>query len=170
MSKNKPVKSSIPVGLPQSKLATSRDSINERLTPIRAMVIFWLPVVSFMILIFIGSGLNGIRLHRLLGGPSMILSVLHAIEFGLLAILIYRVLHVYLKWRFLYLSLVCFSLTVGYGVIDELRQSLAPFRDSNPFDVLANGIGAGLALSGLWGFERLKRLSTELRIVDSDVE
>ena len=55
------------------------------------------------------------------------------------------------------------SATIGYAVVDELHQRWVPGRDSTPFDVLTDGIGAASVLwivrylgtsnaseSGLW--------------------
>jgi VanZ family protein len=71
-------------------------------------------------------------------------SAAHAFIFGVLAILWARVLggrrHAFL---------FAFLLTVLYALSDEFHQAFVPGRYPDPWDLLADGLGAVLALA-LW--------------------
>jgi VanZ family protein len=45
-------------------------------------------------------------------------------------------------------SVYAFVFAVLYGVSDELHQSFVPGRDPDVFDLMVDGIGAGIALAG----------------------
>ena len=73
--------------------------------------------------------------------------LVHAVAFGILALLIYG------SSRRLLLSLVLTSL---YGLSDEIHQSFVAGRTADLFDWLSDTVGAALAL-GAWAFYRQKK-------------
>jgi VanZ family protein len=44
------------------------------------------------------------------------------------------------------------AVSVGYGVTDELHQSLVPGRTADPWDLFADATGACLGLLGCWAW------------------
>ena len=74
---------------------------------------------------------------------------LHAIEYGILALLLLRQLYgsgrIVRLGRALTLS---FLISVGYGISDEWHQSFVPQRQTDFRDGLADSVGAALFLAG----------------------
>lgn len=70
---------------------------------------------------------------------------LHAIEYGVLGFLIALSLHKSPERQ--RTILLATALSILYGIGEELHQYFVPFRTADPFDVLADGIGA---LIGGW--------------------
>ena len=56
--------------------------------------------------------------------------VVHPVEFGVLAILVYRLLGSYssIRWRYVLVGSLLFA--IGYGLLDEFHQSFVPGRSS----------------------------------------
>ena len=109
----------------------------------------WLPLLAWMGLIFFLSDQPDLP-HPELGWADLALSnVAHALVFGVLAGLWMRVLdgrrHAWL---------VALLLTMLYALSDEFHQWFVPGRSADPWDLLADGAGAVLALL-LW--HRLRR-------------
>ena len=103
---------------------------------------YWGPVLAYAFLIFFLSSQStpSQYIPGLLQGISD--KILHALEYGLLAILLYRALThtIDTKWP---MTLSIF-MALGYGLSDEIHQWFVPQRESDIFDVLADGFGASL--------------------------
>lgn len=139
--------------------------------------VYWLPAVTWMVLIFIGSTglLAESRTSRFIAPllywlvPGMaeetvdrivfaIRKGAHAVEYGLLAVLVHSALGATFRWvprvwswpRAGWALLIC----AGYAVSDEIHQAFVPTRFGNPVDVLIDTVGAGAALLGLWAVWR----------------
>lgn len=86
----------------------------------------------------------------------------HMTEFGLLYMLTYKTLFE-AKLKALdnskILPLTSFVLTVGYAALDEWHQSFVPGRSSQFTDVLVDATGTLIALSLVWGWQRLRQMS-----------
>jgi VanZ family protein len=132
----------------------------------RSLTILWLPVVVWMILIFIASAdtESGYRGSRILApiirwfvpdiDPlSLQKTVLfarkgvHFVTFGILAALVFRALsagagkacratNAWTAW----------GITVVYAISDEVHQSFVPSRVGAPLDVVIDALGAGFTL------------------------
>ena len=116
---------------------------------------YWVPAVLYAGIIFYLSA----QPHPEEQLPSFLLKdvsdkVLHAVEYGILALLCYRAF----RWaagpavarQAVVLAIVTASV---YGVTDEVHQFFVPFRESSWLDWLADTIGAAIgALS--WRFIR----------------
>ena len=112
---------------------------------------YWLPVVLYAGAIFYLSD----QPHPQEKLPSFLFEefsdkVLHAVEYGILALLCYRAF----RWasgpavarKAVLLAIVTASV---YGMTDEAHQAFCPFRESGWQDWLADTIGAAIgALSG----------------------
>ena len=104
--------------------------------------IYWLPLVLYVIVIFILAIIPVTsKLNVLSYNSSMY--VLHAFEFFVLAVLIFR-LFSYFKLEYPYLfTLVLVALL---GLLTETVQLLISYRSFNPFDLLADIIGGSFIL------------------------
>ena len=119
---------------PSSRLSLSQRSVR--------LLWYWGPVVAYAFLIFFLSAQS--TPSRYIPGFFYGLSdkALHAIEYGLLAILLYRAFKhtVNTGWT---IGLSIFS-AMAYGVSDELHQWFVPHREADIFDLVADGFGATL--------------------------
>ena len=104
-------------------------------------IFFW--PFALMACLFYASGQSS------LGPPSLnfILptdKVGHFLIFGLLATLIMRIPKIYLlRWRG---ALASVLIVIAYGAVDEWRQSFTPEREAEPYDLIANALGACIAV------------------------
>ena len=104
--------------------------------------IYWLPLVLYVIVIFILAIIPVTsKLNVLSYNSSMY--VLHAFEFFVLAVLIFR-LFSYFKLEYPYLFTLV--LVVLLGLLTETVQLLISYRSFNPFDLLADIIGGSFIL------------------------
>ncbi len=115
----------------------------------RVPVLFWYwgPVVLYAGLIFFLSAQS----HPGRYVPSFLFGigdkVLHAVEYGILAVLLYRAIKHTISTRWA-MSLAIVS-AMAYGITDELHQWFVPHRQADLLDLLANTIGATF-LVALW--------------------
>lgn len=107
----------------------------------------WAPPLALMALIFylsaqpdLSSGLGTIDLV----GRKFV----HAAEFGLLALLWWRVLRPTSNQKRAVLA--AFAIAVAYAATDELHQTFVDGRHGSPVDVLIDSAGAGLAALLAW--------------------
>jgi len=110
----------------------------------RPILYLWLPLLAWMGLIF-GLSAQPDLPHPDIGWADLVLSNgAHAFVFGVLAGLWMRALggrrHAWL---------VALLLTMLYALSDEFHQLFVPGRCADPWDLLADGVGAVLALA-LW--------------------
>jgi VanZ family protein len=112
---------------------------------------YWAPVVGYAGLIFSLSALSHPEEHL----PSFVIKgvsdkVLHAVEFGMLALLCYRAF----RWaavpvvarQAVVLAIVTASV---FGLTDEVHQLFVPLREASWQDWLADTVGATLAAVGV---------------------
>lgn len=77
--------------------------------------------------------------------------LLHGVEFGILALLVFRQLYLPTRIRNLYSALlIAFLIASGYGALDEWHQSFIPGRHMDIRDWIADSLGAFMALLGAW--------------------
>ena len=112
----------------------------------RPILYLWMPLLVWMGLIFYLSAQPDLP-HPDTGWLGLALSSgAHAFVFGVLAVLWVRVL----GGRRHALP-VAFALTMLYALSDEFHQAFVPGRYPDPWDLLADGLGAVLALA-IWLF------------------
>lgn len=142
---------------------------------VKRIVLYWLPAVAWMGLIFVlSSSLLVGTVAAVEGRPSASLSdvviatvtygpLVHLVEYAVLAILIYRLLASYPALARGYVLGGTFVLASGYGLVDEFHQFFVYGRDSSLSDAGMDALGAlaGLALATQWGNlqARLRRKS-----------
>lgn len=118
----------------------------------RRFTLYWLPVLLYVALIFI---LSGMSVPPVPAGISS--DALHYPEFAVLAFLLARALQgsspgfarpTHLLWAFV--------LSVLFGATDEFHQAFAPDRVPDVRDWLHDGIGsaAGVFMWGIWRWIR----------------
>lgn len=107
---------------------------------LRQLTWYWGPVLLYGTLIFFLSSQSspGQYLPGLLFGLSD--KILHSIEFGILAVLLYRAFKntVRTKWAMGW-AIFC---AMAYGLSDEIHQWFVPNREAELFDLLADSVGA----------------------------
>ena len=131
---------------------------------VRSFLKYWLPVIAWMIFIFVGSTdlLSAEHTSRFIGpflrwfspgvSDATIASVQlvvrkcgHLTEYAILAALLYRALHRRLWWA-------AFVIAGLYAALDEFHQSFVSSRTGSPWDIFIDCIGAalGLLLFSFW--------------------
>ena len=143
---------------------------------VRGFLKYWLPVLLWMVFIFIGSTdlMSAEHTSRFIGpflrwfAPEItdatvtsiqliVRKCAHLMEYAILSALLLRALRQHL----LAARSVAFVLAALYAVVDEFHQSFVPSRTGSPWDVLTDSIGAIL---GLVIYVRMTRRSSNLKI------
>jgi VanZ family protein len=117
-------------------------------TPTQRTVLGWGPAILWFALIFVLSS------QPSLPSPSQISDKqAHALTYGVLAVLCLMGLTGW-NWRRVAGAglLGAFVIAVLYGVSDEFHQSFVAGRTPDAADVLADAVGAALALTVAWGW------------------
>jgi len=116
---------------------------------------YHLPVVVYMIIIFIASSLPEKKLPEI--GFEMNDKIIHIGEYFLLYLLFFLSFSNIEKDNIISKNLFTFSfiLTVFYGITDELHQALVPGRSADIFDIVADIFGALLGILFLKFYFRL---------------
>lgn len=122
--------------------------------PRRSSLRLWLPALVWMGVIFLFSSRpnweTGLRQDFALKKTA------HLFEYGVLALLLYRVLNGSLRrWDFL-AARNAWILSVIYAATDEWHQTFVPTRTGHPRDVIIDACGAMLALALLYFRTRKK--------------
>lgn len=122
------------------------------LTPtVKKLILYRLPLVAWMAAIFAVSSLTPGEIARA-AEPARPLSSLisdaaaHTFEFGVMAVLVYRLLRSYEVRAAPYLWAGVLAITALYGASDELHQSFVPGRDPSLLDVASDAAGAVIGL------------------------
>ena len=129
---------------------------------------YWLPLLSWMVLIFLLSHMDGVRSEALSdwvkdlvksflaflgfesenkdgGGWGWILrKIAHATEYAVLAVLAFRVFCLYTRVPRALIYTLC--LCILYAALDEFHQSFIPGRGPSFRDVGIDSLGAGIAV------------------------
>jgi VanZ family protein len=141
---------------------------------------YWLPVLVWMGLIFVGSGdsLSGPRSSRILGplihwllpwlSPAGVDAVVfycrksgHVAEYAVLALFCWRALRKPVRndvrpWSWPLVRLVILICAL-YAATDELHQFFVPSREARVHDVVIDTCGAAAALLLLWFIGRWRK-------------
>jgi VanZ family protein len=108
---------------------------------------YWAPPVIYAGVIFALSSLP----HPEEQLPSFVMQLgdktLHAVEYGALGVLCYRAFHFAAgPWWAKHAVLLAIIAASLYGVTDEVHQAFVPFREPSGWDVLADSVGAIVAV------------------------
>ena len=131
---------------------------------LRAAGLYWAPVAAWMAAIFALSSLTSSAIESSAPAaaatrsfPSLANQVTaHLIEFGVLAVLVYRALSLHWPAAAVYLWVSVLAATVAYGASDEFHQSFVQGRHASWIDVALDAAGAviGIALMVAWSWFR----------------
>jgi VanZ family protein len=133
---------------------------------------FWLPVLAWMIFIFIGSTdlLSGEHTSRFIGpflrwfAPNISEATVgsiqlvvrkcgHLTEYAILAALVCRALRQHWERRSR-LAATVLAIAAAYAALDEFHQSFVASRTASPWDVGVDCLGAVLGLAVYLHFQR----------------
>ena len=107
----------------------------------------WGPVVLHMALIF---GMSSVSHPPALPGRDLD-KLVHAVLYaGLSALLVRALAGGWQRPVTLRIAVLAAALATMYGVSDEIHQAFVPPRESDPRDLVADGIGAALAAGGMY--------------------
>ncbi|HLC12130.1 MAG: hypothetical protein AUH08_04700 [Verrucomicrobia bacterium 13_2_20CM_54_12] len=136
----------------------------------KAFLRYWLPIIIWLALIFIGSTdlMSAEHTSRIIGpllhwlfptiSPFTVLRVqffmrklAHVSEYAILAVLLYRAfVHTALKGRRALSAGLVLLLCAAYAATDEFHQSFVPSRTASLRDVMIDICGAMLAVILYW--------------------
>ena len=136
----------------------------------------WLPLLTWMGVIFALSHTAVDTVEFVRDGPLDIVPdaaksdlVVHPIEFGILAVLAYRLLASYRAMRQRYALLGALLFAAAYGALDEFHQSFVPGRSATLGDLGLDVLGALLGLAAILVITRLARLSAGRAVSAPDI-
>ncbi|HSH39001.1 MAG TPA: VanZ family protein [Chthoniobacterales bacterium] len=138
------------------------------LSNVRSFLRYWLPVLAWMLLIFIASTdlMSAQHTSRFIGpflrwiSPNVSAETIAAVQFGvrkaahvteyaILAALVLRALHRGwddVRWS---RALVALATAISYAAVDEYHQSFVASRTGSPADVAIDACGAAIGVS-IW--------------------
>jgi len=137
---------------------------------LKAFLRYWLPIIIWLALIFIGSTdlMSAEHTSRIIGpflhwlfptiSPITVLRVqffmrklAHVSEYAILAVLLYRAfVHTALKGRRALSASLVLLFCAAYAATDEFHQSFVPSRTASLRDVMIDICGAMLAVILYW--------------------
>jgi VanZ family protein len=143
-------------------------------TPARTLVSKWMPVIAWMLLMFVGSTdvLSAEHTSRFLVpfllwldphiSPAAIVSIHfalrkigHLMEYAILAALLWRGLRgTLVATSKVVVALSTFLAAAAFAASDEYHQSFVPSRTASAHDVMIDCIGAFVAVLLCWTFAR----------------
>lgn len=109
----------------------------------RKVILYYLPPIVYMVLIFYVSSepLEGLHLPEIWNIDKAV----HFAEYGILGFLWLRAIKS--KEGIQKAALIAFVITFLYGISDEIHQYFVPNRNSSIYDAIADGLGAW---AGIW--------------------
>ena len=105
---------------------------------------YWVPVLIYALLIFYLSSQSYPDQHL----PSFIFGlsdkILHAFEYGILGILLYRAFKQMTQTtQSISLAIIC---VIAFGITDEMHQWFVPQRQADVWDLVADIVGAAFLI------------------------
>lgn len=127
------------------------------------LITHWLPPFCWALLIFDLSS-HSFADFTLPFNFNNLDKLIHASIYGVLCFLFYRAfLQMQTSWWRENAVTLSFLFSILYGISDEIHQMFVPMRTPDVMDILADGMGAGLFLIGVWSI-RLFQLRKENKI------
>lgn len=121
------------------------------------LAFYWVPIFLWMLGIFLLSSTTSSTLGQVKESneilPMFVSKIItsqylvHPVEFGMLSVLVYRLLVSYQSLSTRFAVSVALGWAIGYGVLDEVHQSFVAGRASTLTDVGLDSAGAIIALS-----------------------
>lgn len=117
---------------------------------LKKFVIYWLPVLFWMGLIFFLSSFHKLQ-SDLPGWQDYVLrKIAHFIEYTVLCVLFFRSFRQTTNVTLVKALIFSVFLTIAYAASDELHQTFVSGRSGKPFDVIIDGLGAFFGLLFSW--------------------
>lgn len=125
--------------------------MSPRLARIILKILYWLPAVLYMALIFYLSSSQPPQAAREV--PAYFdIKMIHIVEYGVLNLLVFFALDRTSNMPFIWKIIYSVAITILYGLTDELHQVFVPGRSGKLIDVAANLIGCAIAQAGVYSF------------------
>lgn len=136
---------------------------------VKKIIYFWLPVVSWALIIFLFSSLPTNPVSQVYWREFLVKKSAHVFEYALFTILLYRALKESGVDK-TEAGIYSIILAVLYGVSDEFHQSFTPGREPKVRDVFFDTIGSIGSIYFLWKLlpkapEKLKNLAKGFHIL-----
>lgn len=106
-----------------------------------AFLVYWLPVLAYMFLIFFLSSRSSFSVDA----PKIphFDKICHVVEFALLGYLLIRAfIHTDRPWLKENALILAVVVAIFFGLSDEFHQLYVPLRQADLFDLVADGFGA----------------------------
>ena len=121
------------------------------------IALYWGPVLIWMVGIYLLSNTTLSTLGQIKEGSALLPwyvskavtseYVVHTLEFGVLAVLVYRLLLSIQALRIRSVLLITLAWAVAFGILDEIHQSFVAGRHSSLSDVGLDSAGAFIAVA-----------------------
>jgi VanZ family protein len=105
--------------------------------------------------IFLLSAQSGLRISSDAGVDGPLRHLAHIGAYGILAVLVVHGLSALDERLTFRIALTAVSMSVLYGVSDEIHQGFVPDRMANPIDVGYDAVGAAAGVAIAWALIRL---------------
>jgi VanZ family protein len=118
---------------------------------VRIVLLYWLPTVAYCAAIYALSSLPASKLALELFPHAD--KLIHAVEYGLLGVLVARALGKGTPWELRRIEAVVGAILfcLAFGALDEIHQSYVPGRLSEVLDVVAD-VGGGALAAALYAW------------------
>ena len=123
---------------------------------VRRLVLFWLPIVVWMLLIIALSSQSNLPTRtdpttgERIGSTYSLAKAWHVVEYSVLALLLFRALHLAgggIGLRPTSAAMLSILTCMAFAGLDELRQSFVPRREASISDVVLDTVAASIAVS-----------------------
>ena len=140
-----------------------------RMISFNKLIKYWLPVLIYLIVIFLFSDHPTVTVTTIDWGDFFFKKTVHFFEYAFLFILFYRAFRT-LSIPFLKIVILSFVFTILYAISDELHQVFIPGRTGTLRDVLIDSAGVTSAFIYIWkylpkGPEKLKNWAKRLELI-----
>lgn len=119
---------------------------------LRRALSLWGPVAGFVGLLYVSSSQPGSSVPVLVWDK-----LLHAAGYAILGVTALRAFHGGIAPLRRGPSAGALLFTVGHGIFDEIHQSFVPGRDASTGDVVADAVGAAIAVAIVHAWARRRR-------------
>jgi VanZ family protein len=130
---------------------------NQGRNTVRYLLIYWVPILIYLLIIFIQSSYPSIKTPR----GSHLDKLLHLAAYAILGFLFARAYGAS-RWRGKTALIMILGVVsaASYGILDEVHQYFVPFRQADLLDVAADALGSLLGVGVYWWFALKNRCTS----------